>query len=306
MNKYIVTTTIQAPTEATIKFSQIKGWKLVVVGDKKTPHDLYKDLNCIYLDPVAQDILCPELSKFLGWNTIQRRNIGFIYAYRNGADIVATVDDDNVPYSTWGLNCKVNDSLIVNNYRNFKHLIADPLAVTNNAHLWHRGYPLNLLREGRSSIVLDDANYFIKNVDVQADLWDGSPDIDAVCRLMYPNEVVFDPMPFFSFSKNIVPFNSQNTFLSRRILPHYMVLPFSGRLDDIWGGYLMQHEIKSNIVFGSPSVYQKRNLHNTLADFAKEVIGIENNKTFEVAIGNKNALPKETLLAYKLYRKEFK
>ena len=42
MSKFIVTTTIQPPTEATKKFSQMDGWKLVVVGDKKTPHDEYK------------------------------------------------------------------------------------------------------------------------------------------------------------------------------------------------------------------------------------------------------------------------
>ena len=55
MNKYIVTTTIQEPTEATIKFSTKKDWTLVVVGDKKTPASEYKKINCIYLTPKEQE-----------------------------------------------------------------------------------------------------------------------------------------------------------------------------------------------------------------------------------------------------------
>tara|TARA_Y100000389_G_C17456648_1_gene518601 strand:- start:1669 stop:1788 length:120 start_codon:yes stop_codon:yes gene_type:complete len=34
---FIVTTTINAPTEALIKYSKFKEWKLIVVGDLKTP-----------------------------------------------------------------------------------------------------------------------------------------------------------------------------------------------------------------------------------------------------------------------------
>ena len=41
--KFIVTTTIQPPTEATIKFSKKKDWNLIV-GDKKTPSQDYKIL----------------------------------------------------------------------------------------------------------------------------------------------------------------------------------------------------------------------------------------------------------------------
>ena len=45
--KFIVTTTIQSPTEATIRFSKKKDWNLIVVGDKKTPSQDYKNIDCI-------------------------------------------------------------------------------------------------------------------------------------------------------------------------------------------------------------------------------------------------------------------
>ena len=35
--KWIVVTTINPPTQQLIALSQIPGWKLVVVGDRKTP-----------------------------------------------------------------------------------------------------------------------------------------------------------------------------------------------------------------------------------------------------------------------------
>ena len=107
---YIITTTINPPTIATLKFCEIaekKDFKFVIIGDLKTPHNEYYSLtkkfkNVIYLSPEIQDELYPELSKIIGWKTIQRRNIGFVYAYKNNAEIVATVDDDNIPYDSWG------------------------------------------------------------------------------------------------------------------------------------------------------------------------------------------------------------
>ena len=101
MTKYIVCTSINEPTTAIKKFDSMPGWKLIVVGDLKTPPN-YKLLNGLYLDPKLQEEMYPQLSNLLGWNTIQRRNIGYLYAYKAGAELIATVDDDNIPYDNWG------------------------------------------------------------------------------------------------------------------------------------------------------------------------------------------------------------
>ena len=37
----------------------------------------------------------PELWQHLKFDSIQRRNIGILMAYENGADVVITIDDDN-------------------------------------------------------------------------------------------------------------------------------------------------------------------------------------------------------------------
>ena len=74
-NKYIITTTINNPTEAIHKFDNMPDWKLIVVGDKKTPSN-YNLTNGIYLSPEDQENHDKDLSDAIGWNCIQRRNFG--------------------------------------------------------------------------------------------------------------------------------------------------------------------------------------------------------------------------------------
>lgn len=50
-----------------------------------------------------------------------------------------------------------------------------------------------------------------------------------------------------------------------------------GRMDDIFGSYLLQKK-GFNVVFGPPSVYQDRNEHDITEDMKKEYIGYENVK----------------------------
>ena len=122
-NMHIITTTINKPTKATLKFCELaskNNWKFTIIGDLKTPHSLYDALvkhyngYVEYLDPKKQEDLYPELSSILGWNTIQRRNIGFLYAYKSGAEIIATVDDDNIPYDNWGTDVLIGKEVEVN------------------------------------------------------------------------------------------------------------------------------------------------------------------------------------------------
>ena len=298
MKKIIVTTTIQPPTEATFRFANMKDWTLIVVGDTKTPHEEYRSLNCIYLHPDEQQAKYPELSTALGWKTIQRRNIGFVEAYHMGADVVATVDDDNIPYENWGNNLLVGQEVDVDYYDASNIGVFDALSVTNNSNLWHRGFPIELLA------IKNNVTYLGKKkikVDVQADLWDGDPDIDAMCRLTKKPIVKFDITAPYT-SNVIAPFNSQNTFISREMIKHYMVLPFVGRMDDIWGGYILQQKINCNVVFNKASVYQERNIQDLITNLEKEVIGYRNTKHL---INKTYSLPENVKKIYDLYCNHF-
>ena len=77
----------------------------MVIGDTKTPHITLK--NGEYIPAKAQNSLGFKCVEMIPWNLIQRRNIGYLVALRNGADVIATIDDDNIPYANWGQDLQI-------------------------------------------------------------------------------------------------------------------------------------------------------------------------------------------------------
>jgi len=304
LKKFIVCTSINKPTLAVKKFDAMKDWELVIVGDKKTPKN-YKLKNGIYLSPKKQENIDKKLSDLIGWNCIQRRNFGILYAWKNGADIVAVVDDDNIPYKNWGKNLLINNKTKVNFYKT-NALAFDPISVTNHKNLWHRGFPIQIL-DRRNNVKKQQK---IIKPDIQADFWNGDPDIDAICRMEHHPICKFKDKYFPLASNKVSPFNSQNTFISKKVLPHYFLFPHIGRMDDIWASfYVLSKGFK--VVYNKASVFQKRNEHDLTKDMLKEFIGYENNlnliKDLKKNINNINSyIPERSRLAFLRYQTHFK
>jgi len=145
-----------------------------------------------------------------------------------------------------------------------------------------------------------------RKILVQADLWDGDPDIDAIARLTYKPIVKYDEIRKPYCSNRISPFNSQNTFLSRKVFPYYAVLPYIGRFDDIWGGYLLQHYFPNSVIYNKASVYQERNIQSLITNLEKEIYGYRYNLNFIQNLKNfEDIIPKRTLEFYQLYKDLF-
>lgn len=277
MKKIIVTTTIYEPSTALLKYSTFKDWDMIIVGDKKTPHNSYfelerKNKNIIYLSPEIQEKKYKKISDAIGWNKIQRRSIGFIEAYLNGADIVATVDDDNIPYDNWGKNIYIGKETLVHYYET-NNIAFDPIAVTNYPKLWHRGYPIQDV-SNRNSYKIK-----IKKIipDIQANFWNGDPDIDAVCRLEHAPMCFFDKKYFPIASNAFSPFNHQNTIISRKVLKYFLAIPFIGRMDDIWASYYTE-KAGFKVIYCESTVFQDRNEQNLTKNLKDEFIGYEKTK----------------------------
>ncbi len=303
MKKVIVTTTINKPTKAIELFESMDDWDLVVIGDKKTPKD-YKLNRGQYVTPEEQEAYDKSLSDSIGWNCIQRRNFGLLWAYDMNADIVAVVDDDNIPTTSWGKNLLVGRDISVNQYQT-KETVFDPVGATNYPHLWHRGYPLQLLNERNYDQKLEVRF----KPDIQADFWDGDPDIDAICRMEHAPECKFESSVFPFTSTKPAPFNSQNTFISARCLKDYFLFPHVGRMDDIWAAYYLQAK-GYNVAFGEASVYQERNPHDLTRDMKQEYLGYENNlKLVNDLMQDPDSiysyLPGPSIRAFDLYRRHF-
>jgi len=301
MKKIIVTTTINPPTKAIKKFDAMPDWDIVVIGDLKTPED-YSLENGTYVSPEEQEKYDKELSDAIGWNCIQRRNFGLLWAHDMGADIVAVIDDDNIPYDDWGQNLMVGKEVKVNYYENSLPAF-DPIGATNEKHIWHRGYPLQLISRRDYSKVSKK----IVHADVQADFWNGDPDIDAICRMEHAPECNFDPSCFPIANNKVAPFNSQNTFLKASLLKDYFLFPHVGRMDDIWASYYVQAK-GAQVVFGKASVYQERNEHDLVRDMRQEYLGYENNLKIVTELADDpekilNYLPEQSIKAFELYRR---
>jgi hypothetical protein len=296
--RVIVTTTINPPTEAVLKFADVEGWELVVVLDKKSPPD-YTVSRAHILTTEFQENFSPELSNLIGWNCIQRRNIGFLYALQMGAEIIASVDDDNIPSSVWGQNLILGNEKVKEYFCNQDAF--DPLSVTNYPDIWHRGYPLELVH-GRETPPFSIVEDFFS---VQADFWNGDPDVDAITREIYQPNCIFTDESFPFSSNKISPFNSQNTFFLKSVFPDYFLFPFIGRMDDIWASYYLQ-SVGHRVVYNRASVTQLRNQHSFLKDFENEVIGYSKNLELIQALKSdsrniKNFLPSRSFEAWQAY-----
>ncbi|HSE43421.1 MAG TPA: hypothetical protein VLH08_21860 [Acidobacteriota bacterium] len=304
MKKVIVTTTINPPTEAIRKFDEMQDWTLVVIGDLKTPKD-YTLKNGIYVDPLKQEEYDRKLSDVIGWNCIQRRNFGFLWAKDLKADIVAVVDDDNIPYESWGKDLMLGQETRVQ-YYSISEPAFDPVGATNHPNIWHRGFPLQLIPSRNYSGKIDK----IIVPDVQADFWNGDPDIDAFCRMEHLPECSFEHRFFPMSSNKLSPFNSQNTFLNGRLLRHYFLFPHVGRMDDIWASYYLQAKMGAAVVYGKPSVYQQRNVHDLVKDMKQEYLGYENNLNIvrDLAASPEaifKYIPESSRQAFELYQNHF-
>lgn len=290
----LCTTTISSPTDEMKLFldslEKFPTLYLIVAGDTNTPHQEYFNLfadydRAIYLDPAVQEELNPKISDAIGWKCIQRRNMAFYYATKIlNVDWILSMDDDNLPsFGKWIsiLSDMVGNEIgyIVEKYTSVSP-ISDPLQVTNVKNkVWHRGYPQEKLGY-RNHEFLGYSPITVSAVDVVAMMWDGDLDVDAICRISAPESsfgVRLSTPNYWTYPNEKTIFNSQNTFVRAELIKHWPMLPFVGRMDDIWASYYLQiQNPDAKIMFTYPTVYQVRRDHTIAKDLRGELIGMEN------------------------------
>ena len=137
-------------------------------------------------------------------------------------------------------------------------------------------------------------------------MWDGDPDIDAMARLTLKPIVKYSDIQEPYCSNAISPFNSQNTFLSRDVIPVYCVFPFIGRMDDIWASYILQYHFPNSVAYSKATVYQDRNVQDLIKNLENEIIGYRNTLKLINDLSNfESYLPERTKDFYEIYKKQF-
>lgn len=274
-DRCVIITTINKPTETISKHINNHLYDVIIVGDNKTPND-YNNIRCIYLDIPQQKKLLPELSDLIPYNHYCRKNIGYLYAIKKGYKLIYETDDDNIPFDNFdniinyistNSNIKMiseQDNKWINIFKYF----------TNNAYIWPRGFPLQLLK--------NNPNFLMKNTDKIPSIINGlvenDPDVDALFRIICNHQdsikwtknecVLID-------NQNVCVFNTQNTFWLNQQLFICLLIPssVSFRYCDILRGIINNIILKKTdnyMMYTSPNVIQIRNEHNLMDDFKSE------------------------------------
>jgi hypothetical protein len=270
MRIVVVITSINAPTKAVEAFSTIEGVHLVVVGDKKSPAE-YQLGRGNFLSCTSQSQMGSELYDLLPFNHYSRKMMGYLFAIRNGAEIIIDTDDDNIPIPTWHIpefrgkyRTIVTRPGFVNVYELYSH-----------EKIWPRGLPLRLI----NSKTIDnrtDIEERLVEVGIWQGLADGDPDVDAVYRLTDGKFVTFEKFGFVVLDEGVAsPFNSQNTFFRKDCFPLlYLPSTVTFRFTDILRSIVAQPVLWAaglRIGFTDATVSQERNLHDYMKDFESEI-----------------------------------
>lgn len=283
----LVVTTISSPNpvlKSLAQGCQASDWDFIIVGDTKSPTD-FSLPGTQYYDVPSQMATGLKFAQICPTKHYARKNIGYLLAIKSGVESIVETDDDNFPSdgfwlrSTLEVNSKILESSNwVNVYRYF-----------TNSQIWPRGLPLDTINDPCPDVKdLATSNVICP---IQQGLANQNPDVDAIYRLILPLPIDFQENIQVALGKGAwCPFNSQNTVWFPPAYPLlYLPAYCSFRMTDIWRSFVAQRICWENgwhILFKSPTVYQERNEHNLMKDFADEVSGYLNNRKIAELLGS--------------------
>lgn len=279
--------------------------RFYIVGDVNTPpvcaeqvaQYSVRGLPWYYISPADQmDFLkpFPELAAEIPWRSDNRRNVGFLMAYRDGCDVVIAIDDDNYPVAGSDflaghalVGSTVERPLAVGHAGWFNVCslldIACP-AFGDGGGIFPRGFPY-ARRDPRSRTLSENTE--TGRVAINVGLWTGDPDVDAATRLVTRcSSREGDGTSRLLDTAALTPINTQNTALIREAIPAYyyvkMGLPIAGmtldRYGDIFSGFFVQMAVRATggrVAVGGPYVEHRRTPHDLYKDLWHELAGMK-------------------------------
>jgi hypothetical protein len=268
MKRYIIITSIFKSTEAVDAFSKLDSSNTIVVGDKKSPAE-YNNNRVNFLSVENQTALGYALSKDLPFNHYCRKNIGYLYAIKTGADLIIDTDDDNIPYSHWSFPDFDGEFDLISSGLGFINIYA----LFTEQDIWPRGLPLNKIRSSKLSDFYPPCSC---KVGIWQGLVDGDPDVDAIYRLLSDTPCIFNKRkPIVLGKGTISPFNTQNTAFRKELFPLlYIPATVTFRFTDILRSYVAQPIMwlyNYYLGFTGATVKQVRNPHDYMKDFESEI-----------------------------------
>lgn len=275
MKKFIVITTIHSKSQGINRFEQMDDWHVILVADKKSV-PIESSRNLTFLSLEDQNDLGYKMTEVCPYDHYARKNIGYIYAIKNGADIIYDTDDDNLPYDDWNTH-----EFVCSNWYDSEHKFVNIYRYFTDEIVWPRGYPLDEINREEQAVIREKTPL---DIGIWQGLVDIEPDVDAIFRLTMNKKVKFEDRPSVVLGKgHYCPVNSQNTLWNKCIFPYlYLPTTISMRFTDILRGYIAQclmwqHDFHLGIT--KPTVYQMRNHHDFMKDFNDEIMSYINTRS---------------------------
>ena len=304
MRYSIVITTIYLPrvlqafVENFQRYSRKGDVEILVIGDLKTPketHDYVAEFknqgfHFEYWDVGSQRRWIeqfPDLASIIPYNSDNRRNIGYLIAYERKRECIIAVDDDNYPTEADYLDgyAKVGTTQRWKTVRSNSgwYNVCELLEIEEGCTVYPRGYPYAYRwLEDEHHELFESENRIVVN----AGLWLGDPDVDAVTRLYRPvNSIGLKEETLVLDLSTNCPFNTQNTAFHWDILPCYYYVVMGQTIDglkidrygDIWSSYLARKVIDKmddRVAYGVPLSRHRRHAHDLLKDLGGEYSGM--------------------------------
>lgn len=287
---YLVTTTINIPHFLEDYLADFKlhnrPYLVVVVGDRKSPaataNYCAQFEQVVYLDIVQQGRLFKHLPLYhhLPFNSVQRRNLGYIYCLQHGLtneDVVVTIDDDNFLKSPDYLGQHLaKNNLVAETLSSDQPVWYNPLCNFYLEPIVPRGYSF-FHRSILSPAVIHTRDRL--PLAVSAGLWEKNPDVDAITNFVgLPGPCLVTREEPLVLGKNILcPFNTQNTAYFSAFWLTAFLSPYLGRYDDIFSSFITKRiadHLGFGLSFGKPVVTQERNPHDLAQDLNQEIHGM--------------------------------
>lgn len=276
---YSVLTTIQEPTAAVAtlvgRVADHSG-HLVVAGDAKGP-DRFETGGPVTFLSIQDQIDGPfSLARALPTGHYCRKNIAYLHAIAQGAGCIYETDDDNAPLPSWTVRDEYLGTARVISKPEFASRWVNVYRHFSDENIWPRGLPLDVIR----APLPDAPDHFGEPIwaPIQQGLANGSPDVDAIWRLVLDREFTFDERTSVYLSPgNWCPFNTQTTWWWPVAYPLLYIPSYcSFRMCDIWKSFIAQRclwELGAGVAFHASEVVQDRNIHDLMQDFADELPG---------------------------------
>jgi hypothetical protein len=254
----------------------------IIVGDTKSPADFalpharFLSIEEQLSSGFAIAQLCPT-------RHYARKNLGYLLAIRDGADIIQETDDDNQPAPDFFAPVVPQLAAPVLNGQGWANIYR----YFTEAMIWPRGLPLEAIHDPLPAF--ESLPECATMSPIQQGLADGNPDVDAIFRLVSPMEIRFRRDRRVALGRGTwCPFNSQNTIWFAAAFPLlYLPAYCSFRMTDIWRSFVAQRIAWENgwtILFHQATVWQDRNPHVLMKDFADEIPGYLNNARIASAL----------------------